>query len=176
MNYAELDTATECENVTDLSNLSRILLAKNRNNWRLEVPRKSKLRTFEQIHDFSSEKTMLKANLDRGHRSLVTKLKSGVFPVRLEMGRYKGLKIHERICELCGESTEDEIHFLFVCPRLKWTREYFTKPFKREHSECNELSNMEFLKLLLTPEYIRELAKWLESMYNARRDSIYRTC
>ena len=90
LNYAGI-TPTEGEDMfIDLESLANVSLQKNRNNWRLEASQKTKLETFEQIHDFTSYRTVLKANMDRKHRILVIKLKSGVFPVRLETGRYKG--------------------------------------------------------------------------------------
>ena len=86
LTYAELDVNTESASVTDLSHLSGIFMNKNRKSWEMEAYKKVKLETFIQIHDFNSQRILLKANLERRHRSLVTKLKSGVFPVRLEKG------------------------------------------------------------------------------------------
>ena len=100
-------------------------MRKNRKSWELEAFKKVKLETFTQIHDFTTTRTLLKVNLDRRHRSSVTKLKSGVFLVRLETGRYKGLGRELRICELCTKELEDECHFLFRCDKLEYKR----KPF-----------------------------------------------
>ena len=175
LSYAELDVNTECDSVTDLDNLETIFMNKNRRCWRMEVSKKPKLRTFEQIHDFDTHKVLLKANLDRRHHSLVTKLKSGVLSVRPEKGRYKGMKIHESICELCKQVTEDEIHFLFMCHRLKWVREHFTKAFKQKHPETSTYTNIELLRLWVTTEHVKDFAKWLETMYEARREIVYRT-
>ena len=59
LNYAGLNSNVERVTVTDLDNLSSILMDRNRNNWRLEASKKTKLETFEQIHDFSTTRTLL---------------------------------------------------------------------------------------------------------------------
>ena len=63
LNYAGLIINVEGDTVTDLENLTKTLLDRNGRNWMLEVSRKSKLETFEPIHDFSSYRTLFKANL-----------------------------------------------------------------------------------------------------------------
>ena len=42
--------------------------------------------------------------------------------MEIEKGRYKNLKVAERVCRLCGTGTEDEVHFLLQCPRLRQSR------------------------------------------------------
>ena len=40
-----------------------------------------------------------------------------ILPLRVGMGIYSGLSVHERTCNICNSNeTEDEIHFLFKCP------------------------------------------------------------
>ena len=53
---------------------------------------------------------------------------TGILPIALKTGRYKrvrepvtktfrSLRVEERLCNMCDLSeTEDEIHFLFICP------------------------------------------------------------
>ena len=173
LNYADMNTDGSTEDCTDLDVLSSVLMRKNRMNWRLEASKKTKLVTFKQIHDFGSHRTLLKANLDRRHRSLVVKLKSGVYPVRLETGRYKGLDREKRICEICNTVLEDEIHFLFECPGLENVRKRFIDTYKITHPEYDSMSNIERLRELLFPENVRQFAKWLEEMTDTRRDKLY---
>ena len=81
---------------------------------------------MEKIHDFGEHKVLLKANLSRNQRSLVSKLKSRVLPLRSETGRFKGLKRELRFCELCNsKKIEDEFHMLTECKALKVTRHGF---------------------------------------------------
>ena len=70
----------------------------------------------------------------RSHTSLLDQLRSGILPPRLETGRLKNirdentghfrkLKVEERVCTLCNLNwIEDEIHFVFVCPKYTQIR------------------------------------------------------
>ncbi len=174
LDYAELDTNIESISVTDLDNLARTLHAKNRKNWELEAFKKTKLETFVQIHDFSTQRTVLKSNLERRQRSLVIKLKSGVFPVKKETGRYKGLARELRICDLCNTTMEDEIHFLFQCSKLNHARKAFIDEYKLLVPGFDDMSDTEKLALWVSPDHVRKFAKWLEFMTDVRRDQMYR--
>ena len=78
-----------------------------------------KLRTFVKIHDNDNNKILVLKNLNRNQRSLIAKLKGGVLPLHLEIGRYKGSPIEKRVCHVCDAGfLENETHFLFTCPGL----------------------------------------------------------
>ena len=48
-------------------------------------------------------------------KSHFAQFRCGILPLRVETGRYSGLKVHERVCHICNTTeTEDEIHFLFM--------------------------------------------------------------
>ena len=126
------DPTLEC--ITDLDTLYKNLLELNRMSWRLDAHVKTKLELLLQIHHFSQEKVLLKANLPRLQRSLVLKFKAGVFPIRKETGRYKNIKRELRFCELCNKNViEDERHFIFKCKKLKKTRKSYLPTFLKEH-------------------------------------------
>ena len=120
LNYAGMLDREHLYCETDLDILKGKLMEKSRNMWHLEALGKSKLCTFVKIHDFEERKVLLKANLERHNRSLVAKIKSGILPLRLETGRYKGMNREDRTCQVCDKpKVEDEAHFLFVCKPLK---------------------------------------------------------
>ena len=73
----------------------------------------------------------------------MTKLKSGVFPIHLETGRYKGLDEHKRICKICGSGVEDEVHFLFKCQGLKLTGKMYTREFKKYFPNYKHMTDRE---------------------------------
>jgi hypothetical protein len=44
--------------------------------------------------------------------------------LRIDMGRREGLRLEERVCEICGDgSVEDERHFVMDCGAYKEERE-----------------------------------------------------
>ena len=77
---------------TGLEFLKGKLLGANRISWKLDASTKTKMDLFQNIHNFNKSRTLLNSNLNRRRRSLVTKLKAGVFLIHIETGRYKGTK------------------------------------------------------------------------------------
>ena len=55
--------------------------------------------------------------LSKRQRSLCAQLRSGILPLHLETGRYRGVVEEERICIYCDvDDIESEFHFVFYCP------------------------------------------------------------
>ena len=59
----------------DLNFCYNKLLTSSRLKWQLETERKPKLRSFTQIHNFDHIQTLVKSDVSRYQRSLLTKLK-----------------------------------------------------------------------------------------------------
>ncbi len=113
--------------------------------------------------------------MSRYRRSLVSKLKSGILPIRLETGRYKGLKEELHICEQCGKDVETEIHMLFKCDKLKDTRKPFLKKIESKFPETKAMSDCARLKFFLQSNQIKDFARWLEDMFEHRKRLLYKT-
>ena len=142
--------------------------------WHLEAIGKSKLCTFVKIHNFEDRKVLLKANLERHDRSLVAKLKSGILPLCLETGRYKGMNREDRTCQVCDKlEVEDETHFLFVCKPLKAIRKPYVKAIRREFPSMNKKDYIGMLKVMVDSDHIKEFSLWLEKMFLKRREILY---
>ncbi len=99
--YAGISPDHYMEDQTDLEVLGKNLHKLDQNHWKLESFSKPKLQTFVQIHTFEDTRVLLKANLSRLQHSLAMKFKSGVLPIQLEVGRYKGTKEKDRLCQVC---------------------------------------------------------------------------
>ena len=85
------------------------------------------------------------------------------------------MKRELRFCPLCKKKViEDEVHFLYKCKNLKRVRKPFLKQMKKEHTELKGLDVLALTKCLLSEAYIKEFACWLENMWRARRDILYR--
>ena len=77
----------------------------------------SKLRTY-RLFKQRYETELYATNIyNKGHKSALAKF-------RLETGRYKGLSIEERLCQVCDmHVVEDEKHVLLECPLYTPTRD-----------------------------------------------------
>lgn len=107
-------------------------------------------------------------------RSLFTKLRLGVLPLEVEIGRRRGLPREERLCKLCNHNAvEDEIHFIFECPALKNQRDPHIALLMRYQPSMCHYDNRRKLSYLFFNEYVsREItdlsANLLLDLYNAR--------
>ena len=72
----------------------------------------NKLRTYRL---FKTE-SYLYYPVTRAHRRSCARFHCGVAPLRLEIGRYKGLAESERVCFNCEDTIENKEHVLLVCP------------------------------------------------------------
>ena len=60
----------------------------------------------------------LKLNLSCSQRSYFAQLRLGILQIGIETGRYRSIPVNERLCDVCKSSDiEDELHFLFKCPK-----------------------------------------------------------
>ena len=60
----------------------------------------------------------VKLRMERSHRRILAKCRSGSLPLQIENGRYAKPKmpLNDRICKLCKDNVvEDEIHFRLCC-------------------------------------------------------------
>ena len=83
-------------------------------NWKKEILRKSKLRTYVQIKNIFGVEKFVKLNIPQQQRSLLAQIRTGSLPLHIETGSYTNKKIEERLCTLCTDmSVETECHFIF---------------------------------------------------------------
>ena len=77
----------------------------------------NKLRTYRTFKNHHKTGHYLTHLIPRRHRSAFSKFRCGVAPLRLDMGRYENLQVHERICLFCSDrQIEYEAHVLLHCP------------------------------------------------------------
>ena len=175
LHHAGLSDIDHLHSETDLDTLKTKLMDVSRRKWHLEAYGKSKLCTFVKIHDFEERKVLLKANLERNVRSLIAKLKSGILPLRLETGRYKGMNREDRVCQVCDNGeVEDEVHFLFRCKPLKHIRKPYVKSIRAEFPALKKTDYIPMFKIMVNQDHIKEFGSWLEQMVYTRRDIIYK--
>ncbi len=77
---------------------------------------RNKLRTYRQHKTEFKAKNYLIKVMNRKHHSALAKFSAGVAPIRLEIGRYEGLEVDDRICPICKNEIETEEHVITRCP------------------------------------------------------------
>ena len=55
---------------------------------------------------------------NRKRSSFVARLRLGILPLNIEVGRFRGVKIEERICEICQNNSLKTSSILFVYVQL----------------------------------------------------------
>ena len=153
----------------DLDVLTARLKVLNRNKWWLEANDKPKLRTYVQIHDHDNRRTIVKKNLSRSERSIVTKFKCGVLPIMIETGRYKDVPLEDRLCQICSDHVlEDEEHFIGKCSALSNVRSKYKTRFNELGINIEAMS-VECIKNMLHPDCIKLTCELLSELFEERK-------
>ena len=150
------------------------LLEQNRISWQSESLKKPKLRTYVKIHNFDSKQVIVRSNLTRYQRSLVTQLKMGILPLKFETDRYQGIPPENRLCKMCNLMTpEDEAHFMFVCPALDSIRVEAAELFDGSNVNLYTPDAIEKLSSMYNWDNIKFLGKYVLKLYKARQNIMY---
>ena len=152
----------------------KTLLSINQSAWTREAEMKPKLRTFNKIHDFTCYQTLVQAPVTRIQRSLLSQLKTGILPLKIETDRYQGVKPENRLCKICNlNQPEDEIHFIFTCPALSDTRLSSMSHANLKNTNFSTGSDIQNLTSMFHKKNISSFAIYLERLYKARQKMIY---
>ena len=141
--------------------------------WKLEVNSKPKLRTYKLFKtEFKISDSVFIENREK--RSLISQLRFGILPLRIETGRwYRGIDASQRVCEICKNGEiEDEVHFVIKCNAYISTRRIlFDKCIAKQADFSNRDDIDKFIFILNNME--RDLANYLVSSWNYRRNYLY---
>ena len=149
------------------------LTQKHQTSWRNSVMEMPKLRTYKNINETFSVQPYVRSNISRQDRSLIARMRCGVFPIELELGRYRGIPADRRFCKKCDtNSVEDENHFLLTCPvKVQGTghREPLLLQHTRSENQCDlaTLSDGDKLKLLLSVD-VKPVSKFISDIFKLR--------
>ena len=83
----------------------------------------------------------------------------GIPPLQLEVDRFRGQSVQQRICQLCRNEEESEIHFLFECQL------YDRYQFLQETNLINVQSNTERIKRCMSI-FKKIMAKFITQLWN----------
>ena len=129
----------------------------------------NKLRKYKLFKTSWETEQYVRLIMPQSHRSAFAKFRSGVAPLRIETGRYEGLRVNERICPFCRDCTEDEFHVLFQCPLYDEIRESLYRHACTYEEPFNTYDQTaKFLFLFSSPHMIRVCAKTCCSILQRR--------
>ena len=102
----------------------------------------NKLRTFARFKQVLMFEPYLTHVDNRAKCRLLTRLRLGIAPLRIETGRYEArggskrrIEVHERVCLCCGtDAVKDECHFVVVCSAFSKLRKHL---FQVVESKCD---------------------------------------
>lgn len=123
-----------------------------KHQWLTDINTMPKLRTYKTLKSTFGVEGYVSRTMDRHTRSALARIRMGVFPIRIETGRWRGLALQDRICTNCDlAEVETEEHFLCGCPRHDALR----NELKRRIATVNNLNNHEFITYILCTAEIR---------------------
>ena len=139
---------------------------------------KNKLRTYRSFKSLFASECYVYTIMPHSHRSAMAQLRCGTAPLRIETGRYEGLKEEERICPRCPDAVESELHALIECPLYSEIRSSLFAKFIIYYDGFLCLSKEEQLKLFLGCKdevLVRDCARACHSILTTRRNYLYQT-
>ena len=84
--------------------------------WDISRYNSDKLRYYNLYKNERCTEDYVTLNISKYHRSLFAQFRFGILPLQIEIGRYRNIELGDRICPVCQNGVEDEIHFLCQCP------------------------------------------------------------
>ena len=145
------------------------------NRWKRELELKPKLRTYtvcKQVYQVEPYVTM---HMARAYRAALAKLRCGILPLEIEVGRYHNIPEDQRLCKLCDmQSVENEYHFLFDCPAYEDHRTVFYNEVMESQPAFQHLNNDARFQLIMEESIVKKTAKFIHQCYTTRQGLIYK--
>ena len=97
-----------------------------------------------------------------------------MLPLKIETGRFLGLNVEDRLCQVCDQNAvENEIHFLLHCTLYDDLRRAMIVKSERRDTGFRKLTETEKLTFILKHEE-RQCAKFIFSAMHRRKSVLYR--
>ncbi len=133
--------------------------------WMQSVLSKPKLRTYKLFkHDLKAE-DYVNCLMTRFQRSTFAKLRCGILPIQIEVGRFRGQKECDRKCPMCKTAVESEIHFMFECPVYDVIRNEFLMNIGADPSS-NHVEKL----IHCMDSFQRATAKYIVKIWNEKQN------
>ncbi len=158
----------------DISSVKQCLFERVGAKWSDNCVNMTKLDLYKQIKTTFETEKYLMLNIDRYEKSLLSQLRYGILPLRVETGRFVNEKRCERICTLCNNGNiEDQIHFLFYCKLYDTQRDELFIKARNYIDGWDNLTDVMKLSALFK-NLTRTLGKFVKNIFLLRRNKLYR--
>ena len=140
----------------------------------LAINNMPKLRTYKTLKTAFGTPTYINSRIPKSHRTVITKLRIGVYPINIETGRHRKEKLENRTCPRCRGQVEDETHYLIDCPLYGKMRSVLYKSVNTAlQIEIETLNSSEKLQILLdSPKIAMGVATYVKEAYDTRNTFI----
>ena len=143
---------------------------KQRDMLRTECHSKPKLRTFVQFKNFDRMPPHVGKALSFNERRIISKLRLGILPLRVESGRYLRPLVPEieRTCYCGSGRVESEFYALFECKMYNNLRENWLKKVSKPENFF-DIPETEKLKIVLNDtNNVRPTAQYILALMDYR--------
>ena len=154
-----------------INELKLSMIKKQQDLLKANCASKPKLRTFITFKDFQTLPPHVGKPLSFIERKVISKLRLGILPIRLETARYLRPVVPEdqRLCYCDSGEVESEIYVLFKCHKYNTLREAWLRKLTKPEN-FNDLPPNEKLNLILNKsENVKHTAQYLVSVMDLRR-------
>ncbi len=147
------------------------VLEKHESDWKHHCLTKDKLRTFRTFKKDVSTASHLNSNLPKYQRSLISQLRWGILPIRIETGRFVGLNERDRICEMCDQNeVENEMHFMFSCNLYTQYRQELEAAIGVNLANLSSIDKWESVF-----QHPHSLGRFVYNAFQQRREKLYKS-
>ena len=140
--------------------------------WDISRYNSDKLRYYNLYKSEKCIEDYVTLNISKYHRSLFAQFRCGILPIQIEVGRYRNIDLCDRICPICNDSVEDEIHLLCQCPAYNGYRNTL---FQSAHSCCADFYDWDVFDqfVYLMSNQQKQVIKFLSRAIPFRAERLY---
>ena len=134
-------------------------------DWDINRYKSDKLRYYNLYKCSKDPEEYVNFNMKKYHRSIFAQFRCGILPLQIEVGRFRGLDLCDRVCPICNSAVEDEIHFLCQCPYYSDLRDTLFIKAERESNgfiNCDVIDQFVFLMSNMQRDVIKFLASAIQ--------------
>ena len=154
--------------LVDLNLANTLLINKMKDEWRVNVSLKPKLKSYIIFNSSFGEEEYLTCLRSRAKRSLLSQLRLGILPLEIEVGRFRGIDLENSICKMCNINIENECHFLCECPCYQDYRDTLLN----HHSISAATSILDMFYLFMSSN-VTALAEYICKAWERRNTTMY---